>query len=393
MTLLWIIPECPFPANTGGKQGIWNRIMQMSYTNEIHLFCVVNSENEILDSEKVILKYCKSVKYYIRKKSLSVLLKSLILPYAAVSRWFNSMKRDIEHACISLHPTFILCDFPQVIGNLSNKVRRENRIVLYQANIEYLTMKSIAECADTAIKKLGFYIMSKQMEKYEDIIYNKSFIDLYSFVSIADKAFFEKKYHISSTNLIPIGANVSKEFHISNKKQLVFVGKMSYPPNNSAALWFIRNVWSEVTKRVPDARFYIVGKEPSQELLKMSEHYASVTVTGVVEDIEPYYKDASAVVVPIENGGGVKVKLLEALGYGCLVIATSNGIKGTDFVSDEHLLVADCPEQYIAYCIEALDNPESFIKMRNAVLNKMKSEYSWGTIVKKYEDELMNILK
>ena len=392
MKLLWIIPECPYPANTGGKQGIWNRIVQMSFTNDIHLFCVADSEEEAEASEDEILKYCKSVKFYVRKKRLSVLLKSLVFPYAAVSKWFKSMRRDVEKASEEFKPEFVLCDFPQVIGNLSKNVRTDNKIVLFQGNIEYLTMKSIAECTVSFMKKIAFSIMAKQMEIYENTIYKKSFIDLYSFVSITDKEFFEKKYHITSTNLIPVGANVSNELRISNKKQLIFVGKMSYAPNNSAVLWFIENVWSEVIKRVPDAKFYVIGKEPSEEVLKMASQYSSIIVTGLVEDVEPYYNDASAVVVPIENGGGVKVKLLEALGQGCLVIATANGIKGTDFVPDKHLLMASNAEMYIDYCVEALENPGKFAEIRNNALDKMKDEYSWKTIVAKYEKELKALM-
>lgn len=392
MTLLWIIPECPYPANTGGKQGIWNRIVHMSFTNEIYLFCIVDSEKEILDSEKEILKYCKGVKFYIRKRSLPVLIKSLIYPYTALSRWFDSMRKDIEKATLEFKPSFILCDFPQVVGNLSRKVYDANKIVLFQGNIEYLTLKSIAKCTNPFTKKIVYFIMAKQMEHYEKTLYKKSFIDLYSFVSITDKEFFERKYHITSTNLIPVGANVSKEIRISNKKQLVFIGKMSYPPNNSAVLWFIENVWSEVIERVPNARFYVVGKEPSDELVELANRYDSVTVTGLVDDVEPYYKEVSAVVVPVENGGGVKVKLLEALGHGCLVIATANGVKGTDFVPNEHLLIANSAEKYVEYCVEALNNPEEFISIRSSVLKKMKREYSWETIVKKYEKELTNIL-
>lgn len=393
MKLLWIVPECLYPANTGGKQGIWNRIVQMSLNNEIHLFCIVDSEEEISDSEVEILKYCKSVRFYIRKKTLSVLLKSFIYPYAAAARWFKSMKRDIEIAAEEISPEFILCDYPQVIGNLSKKVRTDNKIILFQGNIEYLTMRSIAKCTESFLKKLAFLIMSKQMELYENTIYKKSFIDLYSFVSITDKEFFEKKYNITSTNLIPVGANVSNDLRISSKKRLIFVGNMSYAPNNSAVLWFIENVWSEVIKRVPDAEFYVIGKEPSEEVLKMADKYSSVIVTGLVEDVEPYYNDASAVVVPIENGGGVKVKLLEALGYGCLVIATSNGIKGTDFVPDEHVLIADNAEKYIYYCAEALENPGKFVEIRNNALGKMKNEYSWKTIARNYENNLIEMLK
>lgn len=98
-------------------------------------------------------------------------------------------------------------------------------------------------------------------------------------------------------------------------------------------------------------------------------------------------------VVPVKNGGRVKVKLLEALGYGSLVISTSNGIKGTDFVPNEHLLIANIPEKYIEYCIEAINNPERFLNIRNTALKKMKNEYSWKTIVRNYENNLIEILK
>ena len=76
-----------------------------------------------------------------------------------------------------------------------------------------------------------------------------------------------------------------------------------------------------------------------------------------------------------------------------MVISTSNGIKGTDFVPNEHLLIANIPEKYIESCIEAINNPERVLNIRNTALKKMKGKYSWETIVWNYENELTEIRK
>lgn len=390
MKLIWITPECPYPANTGGRSGVWNRIKNMANNNEIYLFCIAEDKDYIYKED--IDTVCKSVNFYKRQKSFLTYLKSLSSPYPAVSRWNKKLKNDVTKCYLQIKPDYIIVDFPQMIGNIDKEILLSHKVVLCQHNIEFMTLKNIATGLKFSIKKLLYYIVSKQLENYENKLYKDYDFKLITFVSMNDKKFFEEKYNNYNTLLVPVGATIKEE--VSNKgKDIIFVAKMSYPPNENAAIWFLKNVWNSIYEKHPKTHFYIVGKDPSQKLIDYANTFKNVIVTGTIDSVDKYYDLARIVVVPLFNGGGVKVKLLEALGYGKLVITTSKGIEGTDFINNTHLLVADTELEFIKKCNDVLDNYDQYKEILINAKKKMISEYSWEKVVRDFENKLIDMEK
>lgn len=390
MKIIWITPECPYPPNTGGRSGIWNRIKNMADNNEIYFFCIAEDKDYIYKED--ISSVCKNVNFYKRKKSFFTLVKSLFYPYPAISRWNKKLKNDIKTCCLQIKPDYIIVDFPQMVGNIDRSIFLNYKVVLCQHNIEFKTLRNIAKGLNFSIKKIIYYIVSKQLEIYENKLYKKNNFKLITFVSISDKKFFEEKYNKYNTLLVPVGATI-KENISDNAQDIVFIAKMSYPPNEKAVIWFLKNVWDKIYECHPETHFYIVGKDPSQKLKDYVNTFKNVIITGTVDSVDKYYDLAKIVVVPLFTGGGVKVKLLEALGYGKLVITTSKGIEGTDFIDNIHLLVADTKSEFIKKCNDVLDNYEKYNEILQNVKEKMINEYSWEKVVRDFENKLIDMEK
>mgnify|MGYP004670102015 CR=1 FL=1 len=388
MKIIWITPECPYPPNSGGRSGIWNRIIQFSKNNEIFLFSIADEEDFKYINE--INKYCKETKFYKRKKTLNTIIKSIFYPYTAVSRWNKDMKKNINKTIERVNPDFIIIDSPQMLGILNKKDLEKQNIVLCQHNIEYETLRNIANGIKNPIKKIIYYIVAKQLELYERKSYKKNRFALVTFVSISDKKYFEDKYKYTNTFLVPVGAYITDEIN-NNGKDVVFVAKMSYPPNEEAAIWYLENVWDNVYKENHSTKFYIVGKDPSENIKQLAKKHKNVIVTGTVESLKEYYDMAKIVVAPIFTGGGVNVKLLEALGNGKLVITTPKGIEGTDFEKNVQVLVCESTEEFICECNKILKNYDNYKDIVLNALNKMRNEYSWEKVVGKLEQELIKI--
>lgn len=388
MKIIWITPECPYPPNSGGRSGIWNRIIQFSKNNEIFLFSIADEEDFQYINE--INKYCKETKLYKKTKSLFTIIKSLIYPYTAVSRWNNNMKRDITETIRKIKPDFIIVDSPQMLGIFNKKSLKEENIILCQHNIEYLTLRNIAKGIKNPIKKLMYYIVSKQLELYEKKMYRKNIFKLVTFVSINDKKYFENKYNYTNTFLVPVGAYITDEIN-NDGNDIIFVAKMSYPPNEEAAIWYLENVWDNVYKENNTTKFYIVGKDPSDNIKQLAQKHKNVIVTGTVDSLKKYYDMAKIVIVPIFTGGGVNVKLLEALGNGKLVITTPKGIEGTDFEKNIQLLVCENAEEFIYECNNVLEKYSDYSYIVLNALKKMKEDYSWEKVVGDFEQKLIKI--
>ena len=132
---------------------------------------------------------------------------------------------------------------------------------------------------------------------------------------------------------------------------LLFAGYYRHPPNLDAALWLATRLFPKVLRRHSEAVLYLVGHDPPPELQRLAGDH--VVVTGAVPDVTPYLDRAAVVVAPIRTGGGVRVKVLEALASGKAVVATPLAAEGIDAVPDRELMIAESEDAF-ADAISAL---------------------------------------
>lgn len=390
MKVIWVSPECPYPANTGGRIGIMKRLEYFSQNNEIYFFCVIDDDDEY-KYESNLSRYCKEVHLYKRKK-YSTLLKLIKGPFVCTSRWIASMKEDIEECFESEKPDWVIVDFPQMLGNISGKILNSNKLILNQHNVEYMTLHNLAKSIGNPLKRAIYSVEAQRLYRFEERCYRNLNIELFTFVSIKDKAFFEKEFRKTNTLLVPVGAEVYKyEENKDNRNIISYFGKMSYPANAEAAIWFSNNVFPIIQKEIPKSKFYIVGKDPSRELLSLSENNPNIVVTGTVDSLEDYYKQTDLVVVPLSHGGGVKVKVLEAFGYGKLVVSTVKGIEGTTFRNQTELLTAESAEEFAHICINALQNLSCYEGVRRCGYENIRENFTWKAVVERFELELSQL--
>ena len=110
------------------------------------------------------------------------------------------------------------------------------------------------------------------------------------------------------------------------KKKLLTVGGLDYPPNPEGVGWFIRKVWPQVRSRVPDVTYVVAGGGQIGDGKLVAT--PGVEFTGFVEDIDALYEEAKAVVVPVLSGAGTSIKVLEALSRERTVFATAFATRG-----------------------------------------------------------------
>jgi glycosyltransferase involved in cell wall biosynthesis len=129
---------------------------------------------------------------------------------------------------------------------------------------------------------------------------------------------------------------------------------MNRKQNVDAVLYFYRKVFPLVRNHFPAAQFWVVGGNPPGQLQDLCIGDPSVRVTGFVEDIWKYYNSASVFVAPILVGGGVIVKILDAMAAGVPVVTTTYGNEGIRAEPGNELFVADTPEDFASRVISLL---------------------------------------
>lgn len=165
------------------------------------------------------------------------------------------------------------------------------------------------------------------------------------------------------------------------KDYVAFIGKMDYRPNIDAVKWYVKNIHSKLEERKP---LIIVGANPVDSIKKLSSDYNDIIVTGFVEDPYVYLNSSLAVIAPMQTGGGIQNKVLEAMALGKVVIMSSLAaapIKGG--LPDKHYMIADQLNDY-EEAFEKLKDNEVCAKMMKDARTLIKEIYTWDNYSMNY---------
>jgi glycosyltransferase involved in cell wall biosynthesis len=158
----------------------------------------------------------------------------------------------------------------------------------------------------------------------------------------------------------------------------MFIGNMGYPPCVDAVLYFCKEIFPLIRRRISAAELWIVGRDPRPEVLQLDGD--GVHVTGQVEDVIPYYRQSAACVVPLRAGGGTRLKILEAMALGRPVVSTTIGCEGLDVVDGEHLLIADNPAQFAEKTVRLLTDRQLYQHISTRGRELVETCYDWDKI-------------
>jgi polysaccharide biosynthesis protein PslH len=132
---------------------------------------------------------------------------------------------------------------------------------------------------------------------------------------------------------------------------ILFVGSMDYHPNEDAALQLADVVLPCIHRSCQcPVQVLIVGNRPLDSVLALGTRRC-ITVTGAVDSVTPYYRQATVAVVPLRAGGGTRIKILEAAAHRVPVVSTPVGAEGLEVADGRELLLAHTPEQMASHCI------------------------------------------
>lgn len=183
--------------------------------------------------------------------------------------------------------------------------------------------------------------------------------------------------HARRLNSCPQSITARKDFALRNR--VVFVGSMDYHANVDAAACFAREAWPALRERNPGLVFTVVGRDPAPEVRALSR-IPGVEVTGTVDDVRPYYREAVAGIVPLRIGGGSRLKILEAMAAGVPVVSTRLGAEGLAVIHDRNILLADTPEGQRCAILSLAEEPDRWQHFAQAGRELVRSRYDWSAI-------------
>ena len=145
----------------------------------------------------------------------------------------------------------------------------------------------------------------------------------------------------------------------------VFIGRLNYLPNRDAVGRLIKEIWPAVRAAVPQARLRVIGAQPGRRLRTLIER-SGAELAADVPDVRPEMRDATALLVPMQLGGGIQSKILEAMAAKLPVVCSSFANLGIAATPGEHLLVAETPGDYASHASRLAKHPEEATRLADA---------------------------
>ena len=187
---------------------------------------------------------------------------------------------------------------------------------------------------------------------------------------------------------VPMGVDTGifkSNSHIKEESDITYVGFFRHYPNVDAVRYFTKDIYPLIKKRLPEARFNIVGFDPPDEISKM-DNIDGIRVTGHVEDIRPFLYGTKVFIMPIRLGMGMRGKLFEAWAMEKAVVSTSIGCEGVEIEDNKNIMVADTPEDFAVKTVELIKDDDRRRELGVNARKKTVSKYNWDVLTKKLED-------
>jgi glycosyltransferase involved in cell wall biosynthesis len=231
------------------------------------------------------------------------------------------------------------------------------KLILRAHNVEHTIWKRIAENASFGLKKLYLSILAKQLKTFEKSVISK--YDSVWCISNQDAKWFKDQNNSVFITEVPFGIDIQKipqkatEFYLNN---LFSLGSMDWYPNREGIVWFLDNVWSEIHQKYPNLLFKIAGRNTPEHWKQLN--YEGVEIIGEVENAIDFLLENGVLIVPLWSGSGVRIKIIEAMAVGKVVITTTIGLDGINAENKKHILVADTAEEFVNAVSFCLENPQ-----------------------------------
>lgn len=265
----------------------------------------------------------------------------------------------------------------------------ESKIVFRQANVEHELLKRRAADTGNPLLKLFFKIQSKFMYNFEIDCFKKC--DGVTAISEYDKDIFIKMLPGLKCHVVFPTAELSfPDFEKRKLNKILAISDWTWHPNIIGLNWFLTEIFPEIKNKIPDIEFNIVGKGITDDFKNQYES-ENVHFHGFVESLDSFYESSNILVAPLLYGGGVKIKLIDALSKGMTIVTTKYGIEGIPVSHNKEIILVDDNTNFIDHIIELINQPEKSKQISQNAYKWAEKNLNSKEIALKFETFLKEI--
>lgn len=280
-----------------------------------------------------------------------------------ISRFFSTdfdilLRKTLEaneYDIIHLESLF-MTPYSHTIRRFSNA-----KIILRSHNLEHIIWQRLSAAPANPAKKVYLKILAQQLKKYETNIFSS--IDGIASISSQDQNKYIQLGCKKPIITIPFGISLkayNSEVQLRNNLvhqfRLFHIGAMDWKPNVEGISWFIEEVWPFVLKENQDLELHIAGRSMPDWLIE--KEVPNMTNHTEVESAQDFMLSNDIMIVPLLSAGGMRVKIIEGMALGRVIISTVIGAEGIDYKDGENILIANNAKEFNDKLTWLKANPE-----------------------------------
>lgn len=398
---LFVAPQVPWPLDVGSKIRTFNLLRSYAELGDVTLVCLAQSEAEaaavsglgdhIVASHVIPVTGAEAHPKALRR--LWAMAETLLNPVPRVIRYFSSPVLAATVDELVATDRFDVIHVERVFMMANVKVARTRsrrpRRPLYLLDIDDLESAKAMRAArlapwESSRRYLGM-LEAWRLRRFERSVAPR--MDCNLVCSELDGGVLQRWIPEAVTRVFRNGTELVStdpaRGTTDDRKTIVFLGAMDYWPNEDAVLYFMEAMFPYIVQTIPDVRFIIAGKAPSDRIRRLHDG-RQVLVTGYVHDKEKLFRETTVFVVPLRVGGGTRLKILEAMAWARPVLSTSIGSEGIDATDRENIVLADTPTRFVASCCELLANEALREQIGQNGSTLVRGSYVWSGIRSEY---------
>lgn len=237
-------------------------------------------------------------------------------------------------------------------------IRRNSKAGVYlrSHNLEYIIWERVAHGSRNPAKKSYIRLLARQLKKYELRIFKE--VSGIVAISSNDEAKYRQLGYKGPITTVPFGVNSAQftpVYETNVPTDLFHLGAMDWMPNQEGVQWFLDEVWPGIHQQHPELKLHLAGRQMPDELRELNLPH--VEMVGEVADAYAFMQQHGVMVVPLLSAGGIRVKIIEGMALGKVIISTSVGAEGIDCTHGTNILIANTPEEFANVLNELMANP------------------------------------
>lgn len=401
MRVLVLSPVDPRERNMGSKIRIFESLRHLGRNHTVDLLSFeAQGDATAGKTPETIRDLCAHVELVGDPGELSrAVLRSLVrgIPYRSGKFWSSEFREKVEDRISEHEYDVVWVHFLNMLDYLPSRWLRDSHtgkpvVVLDQHNDDHRVWEGMMENGSIFEKAYAHWNLRalKRWEpkqiKHCDLVLSVSKEDAERTASRIPKDI--------RVRYVPNGVETGDQLDSTpgEGNVIVLVGSMDLRMNIDAARWFATEVFPEVRRRVAGAEFWIVGRNPSDDVRRLAVE-DGIFITGTVEDVRPFYEQAKVAIAPYRLGGGTKLKVLEAMGRGVPLVATPTGAQGIEVKDGDHLLIEEDAGAFARSVVELLASRKRRDELASAAFERASERYSWGSIYGDAIEEVRRIVE